>query len=166
MKELAELHDSTGEMRNMNGNAASGPPSKPEDAIKTFAQGISSLFSGSSQKGSSAQGNNQLSPTTTLTSEATMVNSGSQDISRLLLCIDSGFAATPLYQERLGYVSTDRQLFSFLRSEYFRHWNVKPWLSLRSLESVCLTRVGILQCFRIRILQEETDEISVCCGFE
>jgi hypothetical protein len=66
---------------------------------------------------------------------------GSQDIPHLLLCIDQGRSATPLFQERLGYVSTDRQLFSFLRSEYFRHWNARPWFTLRSIATISLTRV-------------------------
>jgi hypothetical protein len=70
--------------------------------------------------------------------------SGSRDIPYLLLCIDQGALASPLFQERLGYVSTDRQLFAFLRSEYFRRWNVRPWFTLRSIAAISLTRVCTL----------------------
>jgi hypothetical protein len=67
---------------------------------------------------------------------------GSQDILHLLLCIDQGPSATLLSQERLGYdVSTDRQLFFFLRAKYFGNWNVQPWFTLRTIEAVSLTRV-------------------------
>lgn len=73
----------------------------------------------------------------------TIINDArSQDIQRLLLCIDQGPLATPLFQERLGYVRTDRELFHFLHSEYFGRWNNRSWWTLRSIQRVSLTRVG------------------------
>ena len=64
-----------------------------------------------------------------------------QDTLHLLLCIEKGNSGTPLHQEHLEDVSTDRELFLFLRSEYFGHWNVRHWFILRNIGSLSLSRV-------------------------
>jgi hypothetical protein len=66
---------------------------------------------------------------------------GCQDTLYLLLCIDNGNSGTPLHQELLGDIRTDRKLFSFLRSSYFLHWNAKHWVTLRRFRSLSLSRV-------------------------
>ncbi|KAJ5335181.1 Pfs NB-ARC and TPR domain protein [Penicillium brevicompactum] len=63
-----------------------------------------------------------------------------QDTLHLLLCIDKMKSGTPLLQEHLEGISTDRELFLFLRSKYFNHWNVRDWFTLRSIGSLNLSR--------------------------
>jgi hypothetical protein len=64
-----------------------------------------------------------------------------QDTLHLLICVDKRKYGTPLHQEHLNGVSTDRELFLFLRSKYFGHWNVRNWFTLRNIGSLSLSRV-------------------------
>ncbi|KAL4861675.1 hypothetical protein BDV12DRAFT_179897 [Aspergillus spectabilis] len=66
-----------------------------------------------------------------------------QDTLHLLLCIDKENSGTPLQQEQLEGINTDRQLFLFLRSKYFRQWNVRNWLTLRNIGSLSLSRFAV-----------------------
>lgn len=65
-----------------------------------------------------------------------------QDSLHLLICIDKGNSGTALRQEHLDDVSTDRKLFLFLRNEYFSHWNLSNWFTVRQIKSLSLSRVG------------------------
>jgi hypothetical protein len=75
------------------------------------------------------------------TQQPEQTGSKCQDTLYLLLCIDNGKSGTPLYQEHLGDIRTDRKLFFFLRSSYFSHWNAKYWVTLRRFRSLSLSRV-------------------------
>jgi len=83
-------------------------------------------------------------PASNDTQQPDQAGHGCRDALHLLLCIDKGNSGTPLYQEQLGDVTTDRGLFLFLRSKYFRHWNARQWFTLRSVGSLSLSRVCII----------------------
>lgn len=68
---------------------------------------------------------------------------GSQPADYLLCCVDKGPTETSLIQNLLPNIETDRQLFQHLHSTYFGVWNKTLWLSLRTVESLALTRVRI-----------------------
>lgn len=59
----------------------------------------------------------------------------------LLLCIKKGPSSTLLHQELLLNISTDRDVFDFLRVKYYEHRKYPSWFTLRCVKSVSLTKV-------------------------
>ena len=69
-----------------------------------------------------------------------------QEVLHLLLCIDKGESLTRLHQDRLCSVNGDKDLFAFLRVCYHKHRKFASWFTLRSVKSVSLTRVCLIEC--------------------
>ena len=59
----------------------------------------------------------------------------------LLLCVDEGDSPTRLYQERLGNISNDRDLFEFIRAVYFTRNRLRRWFTAKSVKRLSLTKV-------------------------
>jgi hypothetical protein len=70
-----------------------------------------------------------------------------QEILHLLMCIDKGVFSTRLYQEQLQGIGEDRELFEFLREQYFKHRNFASWFTLQGVKTLSLTRVRMLLRF-------------------
>jgi len=65
-----------------------------------------------------------------------------QEALRLLLCVDDGRAKTTLEQEVLQNINDDRELFTYLRKQYYRK---RDWFSLRSVGALSLAQVTSVQ---------------------
>ncbi|KAK4186185.1 hypothetical protein QBC35DRAFT_281334 [Podospora australis] len=61
------------------------------------------------------------------------------DAHHLLPCIDKGSFETTLHHCRVEYYTTDRELFSFLRREYYDYRKPKTWFTLRSVGLISLS---------------------------
>lgn len=125
--------------------------------LSQAARGVGNLFSQTLTTLSTWS--SQFNKTTSLLPNSNMLNStqagnqaqsnpyhlnqpGNQNILHLMLCVDKGLSGAPLFQERLADITTDRQLFMFLRSEYAKKWHPGFWLTLRTIETLSLTRVS------------------------
>lgn len=58
---------------------------------------------------------------------------------RLLLCVDDGRAKATLKQEILLNINDDRDLFTYLRKQYFTK---RTWFALRCISAVSLAQVS------------------------
>ena len=129
------------------------PPSTYQGAAKETIQAIKDiayvLFDGLGRLGHNIikarislrrSSSNTGSPTNTAV-EAGRANVGPYHRRYVILCIDKGSTMTALYQERLGPISTDRQLVQFLKTKYHQYRSRRSWFTLRSLKSVSLNRV-------------------------
>lgn len=58
---------------------------------------------------------------------------------RLLLCVADGGAKTKLEQKELQNINDDRELFTYLRKQYFKKRN---WFTLRSVGALTLAQVS------------------------
>lgn len=66
---------------------------------------------------------------------------------RLMLCVDDRRAKTTLKQEVLRNISDDRELFIYLRNQYFMK---RSWFSLRSIGTLSLAQVGLREQIHLR----------------
>jgi hypothetical protein len=63
-----------------------------------------------------------------------------QEALRLLLCVEDRRARTTLKQEVLQNINDDRELFTYLRNQYFMK---RSWFALRSVGVLSLAQVGL-----------------------
>lgn len=70
-------------------------------------------------------------------------HSNNQEVLHLLLCIDKGEYWTRLYQIRLENIDKDHNLFLFLRNQYFKNRKLGSWITLRSIKTLSLIRIGL-----------------------
>ena len=96
------------------------------------------LYPGKTQSGSQRGSQLPMHTVAAGSSQRTLTN---QDNRWLLLCIDKGLKSTLLYQAPLQNVTTDRDLFEFLRCKYYEQRKFTSWFTLRSIKSVALTKV-------------------------
>lgn len=89
------------------------------------------------ENGQQANGRHQSHPAPRHDSKSAL----NKDDFLLLLCIDKGDTETPLHQKNLDQVSTDRELFEFLRSQYFGYRKIQSWFTFRTIHQLSLTRV-------------------------
>lgn len=59
----------------------------------------------------------------------------------LLMCIDRGYTWTGLHQECVRSLTDDRQLFKFLRCQYFKSRTSVSRVTFRSVKKISLSRV-------------------------
>jgi hypothetical protein len=59
----------------------------------------------------------------------------------LLLCVDEGSSRTVLHQQKLTDISRDRDMFRFIRSQYYRLQKPQNWLTIRSINRLSLSQV-------------------------
>ncbi|CAO2648658.1 Nn.00g079250.m01.CDS01 [Neocucurbitaria sp. VM-36] len=71
------------------------------------------------------------------------VGTSNQNALHLLLCMDRGSSGTPLRQEQVDGVTTDRQVFHLLRRKYFELVSITRWFTLRSVVSLSLSRFAL-----------------------
>ncbi|KAK7583641.1 hypothetical protein V3481_012923 [Fusarium oxysporum f. sp. vasinfectum] len=103
--------------------------------VKLIKQMIQSMRRGSAT-------DNLPIPLHNITYQANESRKPDLDILHLLCCLHSGETGIMLHQERIPHVSTDRELIMFLKEAYQKQRNVMPWLRLRHVSRLLLTRVG------------------------
>ncbi|KAH7186959.1 hypothetical protein DER44DRAFT_801137 [Fusarium oxysporum] len=109
--------------------------------VKLIKQMIQSMRRGSAT-------DNLPIPLHNITYQANESRKPDLDILHLLCCLHSGETGIMLHQERIPHVSTDRELIMFLKEAYQKQRNVMPWLRLRHVSRLLLTRFELdLNCF-------------------
>lgn len=116
-----------------------------QNRVKIIRERLSALGTrinrGVKQIGITIDRRNSALPLHRLNTEPQHGPASDQKILHLLLCIDKGEFWTRLYQERLQCIGEDRELFQFLREQYYKHRNLMSWFTLRGVKTVSLARV-------------------------
>ena len=88
----------------------------------------------------------ELAPIADVRASRRECENSEQAALRLLLYVDDRTAKTTLKQEILRNINDDRELFFYLRSQYFTKWS---WFSLRSIGALSLAQVGLPKQIRL-----------------